>query len=301
MQHLQIHAFHRMLKTKAPAKKWTAILTGLFVFTACIELVTDIDFPDQEPKVVVHSFISPADTTAMVLLTWSKPISKPDNERVRFIEGAEVQISDEDGNAVQLQYDPERKLYSVSTNVFQIIAGQQYMLKVDVPGHAPIRANAYVPFANNSLTFEKLDTMAAGWSDRIVLEYSFTDEPGERENFYAPGAYRQVEVYDWENDTTILHQIMMFVIYGEKYVSNKGKEGNTFLMRAETYIYDDPEENNQISILLLTTDEHYYRYHRSLEYYYQDDFFSEPVHIYSNIDGGLGVFAGYSRSVLIIE
>ncbi|TVR37915.1 MAG: DUF4249 domain-containing protein [Bacteroidia bacterium] len=308
MQLLQIHAFYRMQIIKAPAKKWAAILAGLFLFTACVELVTDIDFPDQEPKAVVHSFISPADTAAMVLLTWSKPISKPDNERIRFIENAAVQIRDEDGNASQLQYDPERKLYSVSANVFQIVAGQQYMLKVDVPGHAPIHANAYVPHANNSLTLEKLDTMPAGWSDRMVLEYSFTDKPGERENFYAPGAYRKVEVYDWENDTTILHQIMMYVIYGEKYLSNKGKEGNTFLMRAEAYIYndpngpdDEPDENNPISILLLTTDEHYYRYHRSLENYYPDDFFSEPVHIYSNVDGGLGVFAGYNRSVLVIE
>ncbi len=308
MQHLQILAFYRMLKKKVPARKWTAILAGLFIFTACVELVTDIEFPDQEPKVVVHSFISPADTAAMVLLTWSKPISRPDNERIRFIEDAEVQISNQDGHVAQLRFDPERKIYSVSTNAFQIQADQQYELHVTVPGHSPINASAYVPLANNSLALEKIDTMPAGWSDRIMLEYSFTDAPGERENFYAPGAYRQVEVYDWENDTIIQHQIMMYVIYGDNYISNKGREGNTFLMRAETYIYndpygpdDDPDENNQISILLLTTDEHYYMYHRSLTNYYPDDFFSEPVHIYSNIDGGLGVFAGYNRSVLIIE
>ncbi len=308
MQHFHIPAFYRKLKIKVSIKKWTAILAGLFVLSACIELVTDIDFPDQDPKVVVHSFISPADTVAMVLLTWSKPISKPDNERIHFIEDATVQINDRDGNPAQLQYDPERKLYSVSTNEFQIRADQQYELQVDVPGHPPIHASAYVPLANHSLTFESLDTLPGAGSDRVVLEYSFTDEPGERENFYAPGAYRQVEVYDWENDTTRLHQIWMYATYGDYYISNKGNEGNTFLMRAETYIYNDSfgpdggqDVHGQISILLLTTDEHYYRYHRALENYYPDDFFSEPVHVYSNIDGGLGVFAGYNRSELVIE
>jgi hypothetical protein len=308
MQRFHFSAHFKMLKTLIPFKKWIAYLPGIFLFTACVELVTDIDFPDQEPKVVVNSFISPADTAAMVLLTWSKPISKPNNEKIDFIDHAEVQISDQNGNTAQLQYDPERKLYSISTDVFQIHAGQNYTLRVDVAGHAPINANAYVPFANNSLTLEKIDTLPGDWNDRIIIEYSFTDNPGERENFYTQGAYRQVEVYDWENDTTKLHQIMMYTIYGDRYISNRDKEGEHFLIRAEAYIYNNtgwPEENpdvhHQINILLLTTDEHYYRYHRALENYYPDDFFSEPVHMYSNIDGGLGVFAGYNRSVLVIE
>lgn len=308
MQSHDSQAFYKMHSIKVSIKKHIAVLAGLVVLSACVELVTDIDFPDQEPKVVVHSFISPADTAAMVLLTWSKPISRPDNQRLRFIEEAQVHISDQDGNAAQLRYDPERKLYSVSTSEFQIRTDQEYELQVDVPGHPSIRASAYVPLANNSLTLERLDTLPGEWSDRIVLEYSFTDEPGQRENFYAPGAYRQVEVYDWENDTTRPHQIKMFTTYGEYYFSNQGKEGNTFVMRAEAYIYNDPygpggdpDENNQISILLMTTDEPYFNYHRALQNYIEDDFFSEPVHMYSNIDGGLGVFAGYNRSVLVVE
>ena len=299
---------YRIRKIKAQVIIWTPFLAGLFLFTACIELVTDIDFPDQEPKVVVHSFISPADTAAMVLLTWSKPISKPGNDGIQFIEDASVQINDLNGNMAQLLYDPVRKLYIVSTSEFQIFAGQQYELHVNVAGQPLINASAYVPFANQSLAFHRLDTLPSAGLDRVVVEYSFTDKPGERENFYAPKAYRQIVVYDSENDTTKLHQIKMFTTYGENYISNNGKEGNTFQLRAETYIYNDPfepdggqEVQNPINILLLTTDEHYYKYHRALENYYPDDFFSEPVHIYSNIDGGLGVFAGYNQSVLVIE
>ena len=308
MQRYQIFALHSLLKTNAAVISRILFLAGLFLFTACIELVTDIDFPDQEPKVVVHSFISPADTATMVLLTWSKPISKPGTAGIQFIEDASVQINDRNGNMAQLLYDPERKLYSVSANEFQTLADQEYHLRVDVPGHPLIRASAYVPIANQSLTFHRLDTLPSAGLERVVVEYSFTDKPGERENFYAPKAYRQVAVYDWENDTTKLHQIMMFTTYGDNYISNNGKEGDTFQLRAETYIYNDPfgpdsdqDVQNPITILLLTTDAHYYKYHRGLENYYPDDFFSEPVHIYSNIDGGLGVFAGYNQSMLVIE
>jgi hypothetical protein len=59
-----------------------------------------------------------------------------------------------------------------------------------------------------------------------------------------------------------------------------------------------------IRAYLLSTDEAYFRYHRTLNQQRKssaDDPFSEPVLIYSNLTGGLGVFAAFNRTEVRIE
>ncbi len=50
-----------------------------------------------------------------------------------------------------------------------------------------------------------------------------------------------------------------------------------------------------LSIYLLTTDRHYYEYHRSLSRYQFTTGLEDPVKIYSNVKGGLGIFASYRQ------
>jgi hypothetical protein len=297
------------------AKKQSVFSTLLLLISlllgACVEMVTDIDFPDQDPKVVVYSFISPSDTAAMVMLTWSVPIGSARGETdIRFITDAQVRLKNENGQQALLAYDPSRKIYSISGSLFPIEADKHYHLEADVPGQELVTASCFVPEANTSLQYEKTDTLTGGWSDRMVVEFSFTDPPGIQQRYYAPSAWRLVDRYsEYGMDTEPARQ-EMYNIYGGKYVSNKNKEGQTFLIRSESYIYRDdswagdpqPEPQHKgIILLLLTTDEHYYRFHKDLESYSPDNFFTEATLVYSNIKGGLGVFAGLNRSELLIS
>jgi hypothetical protein len=52
---------------------------------------------------------------------------------------------------------------------------------------------------------------------------------------------------------------------------------------------------------LFNTDEPYYRYHQSLRNSNNDNPFAEPAPVYSNITGGLGVFAAYNQSVITLQ
>ncbi len=285
------------------------ILTAALHNTSCVELVTDVDFPDQDPKVVVHSFISPADTTVMVLLTWSIPVTLSHNQgNLRFIDNARVVISGGQQAGATLIYDADRKIYSVPSDAFRVEGGNEYQLFVDVPGQVVVSASCFVPHPNNSLQFFSIDTIAQDWSQRIIVEYGFTDDAQEHTNYYAPSAYREELVHDWQNEVDVYHKIPFEPVNHDNYFSNTKKEGQDFLLRAESWYYDysdgstnDPEQPRIITLLLLVTDEHYYRYHRGLETHYPDDFFSEASHVYSNIEGGLGVFAGYNRTELILE
>jgi hypothetical protein len=54
---------------------------------------------------------------------------------------------------------------------------------------------------------------------------------------------------------------------------------------------------------LLHTDRHYYQYHLSVRgaSRSQDNPFAEPTLIYSNVTGGLGIFAAYNRTAFAMQ
>lgn len=59
----------------------------------------------------------------------------------------------------------------------------------------------------------------------------------------------------------------------------------------------------ELTISLLHTDETYYRYHDAISRQQDtgDNPFAEPVQIPTNISGGLGCFAGYNRSIVVVR
>jgi len=58
---------------------------------------------------------------------------------------------------------------------------------------------------------------------------------------------------------------------------------------------------DKLTIQLFTTDYHYYQYHTTIENYESGNPFAEPSRIYSNVENGYGVFAGYQKSVFIVD
>ncbi|MDR4988029.1 MAG: DUF4249 domain-containing protein [Bacteroidales bacterium] len=296
-------------RTRSLAKGFVSLMMLLLFFAqGCVDMVVNIDFPDQDPKLVVHSFISPADTAVMVLLSWSTPYSKPRSDgSIAFVPNAHVRLTAQSGQSTQLTFDPQRNLYRVSTHEYPIVPETYYDLLAEVPGKATATARAYIPAANPTLRFIKTDTIQRDYYSRIMVEYAFTDIPGTGENFYAPSAYRDYYYIDWISDSILYSKYKMHTVYGEEYFSNLNKEGNDFIIKAEgdLHYYWDPDENDEfeehIHLLLLVTDEHYFRYHRSLMHYDPDNFFTESIHIYSNVEGGLGVFAGFNPTYLLVE
>jgi hypothetical protein len=288
----------------------SALLLWLFlgwlcVPAGCVDVVTGIDFPEQDPRVVVHGFISPADTAVQVRLTWSNPTGAGTrSDSIRTIPGATVRIAGEGQAPVNLVYHPEKQVYAVPASAFPIREGQQYSLEVLVPGQEPIHASCSIPPSNRSLelTGFMAEEVEPGLLWRYELEYRFTDGPGEGERFYAPSAWLGETWFVFGEDTMSMGMQRFRPLSGESFLSNGGRGGRHFVQRAENYVHrwewQETWQADTLYLLLLSTDEHYYRYHRDLEYYSPDNPFAEPAHIHSNIRGGLGVFAGFSRHEL---
>lgn len=86
---------------------------------------------------------------------------------------------------------------------------------------------------------------------------------------------------------------------GTTYVSSMGVSQET----ANQFRLGKILQYGQLTIFLLHTDENYYRYHDAINRQNDvgDNPFAEPVLIPSNINGGLGCFAGYNRSTEVLR
>jgi len=93
-----------------------------------------------------------------------------------------------------------------------------------------------------------------------------------------------------------------------------GKEYNLkFTFRSQNYTYNEEHKNTwnkeqkapvkqELLIELKSISESYFKYLRSLSASTSTiEFFSEPVQIYSNVNGGIGILGSYSRSVYKIN
>jgi hypothetical protein len=93
-------------------------------------------------------------------------------------------------------------------------------------------------------------------------------------------------------------------------VSNDiGLNGKKFILRTIEFqpVYLDyaswlDPDSAFLRIYLLSTDKPYYDFHKSLENYSLGDTpFAEPSFVYSNVKGGLGIFASYTLDSLIFR
>jgi hypothetical protein len=277
---------------------------------------TNVNIPGSEPQLVVYSFISPQDSAIKVSVYRSTPYTMKENDVKPVGNRAYVSIAKKGQEFKQLTYHEDDECFMISANDFPVEAGNYYELKVESFEGEKVNAECYVPeiryqnLAVDSIYFET--TQFGG--RQFALRYHFTAVADNRENYYRTGAHNkwQMTIPDEElqNDTVITGYYYFGIERGKQYFADRGGGKHSFKAVGRTHYYLVFDENGKpvfqapdgvvdsIFIYLLQTDYHYYRFHKSVnEYgYYDEDFpFAESVHIYSNIKGGLGTFAGYNR------
>ena len=284
------------------------LLSLTMIFSGCYDLVADIELPESDPKIVLHSFISPSDSLVMAVLTWSNPITgNQSHYEPEVIADAGVKIGEKGEYMHSMQYDSDLKIYFISNEIIQVEVGKHYVISAELPDGQFVSAECYVPGKNESLTINDIQIFESEmWGKSLQIEYSFND-PGGSEQYYYSSAYLDSRYFDYASLEWRYYSEKLWTVYGNSFIYTDGEAPRDFIIRAEGYFYEDQhpevpyEDDRSVRVLLVQSDEHYYRYHKDLEDYYPDDFFSEPVHIYSNIEGGLGVFAGYNSYIVVQE
>lgn len=286
------------------------ILWALVVLTGCEKDVEDMDL-NSSSKLVVFSFISPQDTILTVKLQKSQPAigKKLTAEQVK-VKNATVTITD--GNSVVLlTYNQEYDHYEANAKVWPVVAGSTYQLKVSTPGGAIATANCTVPYATG-IEITEINTSYTIVQDyfgqnvrRYSVSYNWRDAAGVK-NYYRALAYKQYTISSPHSDDVVHREGLQGNNYNMDLQTDAKVKNGLMLSNTLTYHeynYDVINKPFHIYAVLVVGDSNYYLYHESLTKQYENDGnpFAEPSFIYSNVEGGLGVFSGYNQVVAVKE
>ena len=292
------------------------------IFAACglagCEKMVEFDVEEVTPKVVIVSRPD-ADSTVQVRLTYSRFFL--DNHAFRTITDADVRLF---ANGMQISPD------SAGDGNYYFNCrpqpGDSMALQVLAPGHDLVEAGTIVPSAPD---FEVLEALYDSLTRTCHVKVRINDPKGS--NYY------QVSFEMWtvrhnngNADDTVLVPIwissedMVFTDAtsldymldgGQTYVSGRKLSFSDALFDGKAYTMEfevwemfmdmgagilDPVFPIQVQLTALTRDR--YQYDRTLKQSYeQEDFLSEPIQIFTNVKGGIGIFASATAKKIPVK
>jgi hypothetical protein len=149
----------------------------------------------------------------------------------------------------------------------------------------------------------------------LNAKISITDFPGEANYYrllylyeaYRPGFPHTKNISIKDVVEPVIPGVAEYNPWQNDHVSNDaGRDGKKFIIRSIEFqpVHLDYEGSSPDSaflrVYLLSTDKPYYDFHKSAENFSLGDGpFTEPTLLYSNVSGGLGIFASYTLDSLI--
>lgn len=305
------------------------LVAGLLA--ACGSLVQEVHpgkLVSESPKLVVACFISPQDTLVAAKITQNNPVVGDTTTLTTEISNATVTLSSA-GRSVSLLYDLKGAFYQVDTRQFPIVSGQTYTLAVSTPDGRSVTATATVP-PPVAISEIRLDSTQATSNGNITKTFFVAfrwKDPAGTANFYRiAGTFAHAPLHPEtsEGDTLTVTTVNFRSTQNRRALyTDEGADGNTFntpngiINQSITAKQADKGATAKLSAFtlsalfrvaelrgeLLNTDEMYYRYHQSIEQFRaaNGNPFAEPVLVPTNIQNGLGCFAAYNRSTMLLK
>lgn len=286
-----------------------SISAGLLA--ACGSLVQEVDpakLTKTSSKLVVTCFISPQDTMLTALVALNQPVvSLTDTVQNTKVVNATVTLSD-NSRLVALAYNDTNQIYQAKSQNFPITVGHTYTLTVSTPDGKRVTATATIP-PPVPISAISLGFTTSTKATTIIKEYFMTfqwNDPSGVNNYYRIAGAAVVDsnktrAISFQRTTDQQRLLTDADADGTVLTSPQGRFNATFT-------YDSTSAASSVNYLqntilwafLLNTDEMYYQYHKSLREFRNtnDNPFAEPVLVPTNIQGGLGCFAAYNRTLL---
>jgi hypothetical protein len=288
-----------------------------FVFFALLlfscEKVIEYKGPGGTPRLVLNAIME-NDSAFVVRLERTVFFLSPTNTN-RFIEsGAVITLKDETNNISYtnpVYLDSGRYQFPISVN-----PNIKYSIKVTHPDFPEISS---VMTTQPKVTLLGVDTSSFVKNQErwLRVKYKFNDPSGE--NFYIIKGKIFYSSPDWEgeypisflsNDPSVdnsenqdidgsIYPNNNIFVYDTKFNGQYKELELTFSHPGD----DQPawEINNDLQFELYAMDKATFLYNRSVIKNMFTDEFSEPVKVYSNINGGFGIFGTMSRSVIKLQ
>lgn len=299
------------------------IAFAMVAFTGC-EKAVDVDVPFESPKLVLNGFMNP-DSSFSVHVSKSQFVL--DEAELKNIPDATVRIYEGDrllGEMVH-QADGFYKL----TDIFPE-SGKTYTIQGEKAGFAAVNAKEKV-LSPVTLSDLKSDTIRMGEYGEIKVGHEFTlhdpadeknyyliglMEKGLRKNYYGPYNGTDEPEWEWQPYSHQLRTDSADPLLEDFCVGYSGCgllltddfiDGKTHRLKliSTTFNYQPDEEYQKDVSFVMTVyqiPESYYRYFKTLEQNenVRDNPFAEPAKVYSNIEGGYGIWSSLTLSMIEI-
>lgn len=302
-------------------------LALLLLLGSCNSLRNEVS-PEQlgleQSKLVVTGFLCPQDTVLAVKVTRSSTVVGDSISLLQTgnnVTDATVTIAD--GNrSVRLLYNNIRPdvdttnqpYYSARARLLPILAGHTYSLTVTTANGLRATSTCTIPNAVDP-TVIKFDSLAETQNPRQTERYYIRvnwQDPAEQANAYqVAGIFRYTtKINVREESYTSLSfdddKRGLFTDDGlDGTVIASGRAFITLNSSASTLQTGFYTQYNTASVIvnLLSVEQSYYRYQEAIirQRRSRNNPFAEPVLIPSNIQGGLGCFAGYNNATKTLK
>lgn len=264
---------------------------------------------DTNPVLIVNSILCP-DSIFKVHVSKSIPVTSVENRKINT---AKVSLF-ENGIFIDTLVATGNGFYTLWGKPE---IGKQYEIKVNATGFNEVSANEVIPKAAKIIDFSYLANTGYDPVEQMDLSdinLTFNDD-GSRNNYYEIIFYTSSEwmsknyypAYYIRFDNLILNNEgdkdyePTSIFFSDELFN--GKKCNFTIKVGDRYVSPD----NTLFAILHTTTYNYYKYrklwtrHRHNQNqgidFYQDIFRGEPLEMYTNINHGNGIFAGYSQDV----
>ncbi|MFH0843813.1 MAG: DUF4249 domain-containing protein [Bacteroidota bacterium] len=285
-------------------RSYKYMLLPVFILTGygCEKYVPYVDPPAFEQKLVITSFISPSDTVSYIYITSNQPAY---GFHEQMEEPGDVTGSISDGTK-EIQLDTTSSGLYFMNDQMPIISGKTYTLKVSDSKGLYAEATTTIPKQHEMMI--SVDTIiivqeVPDYEPYIELRIftEFTDIPDEKNYYSIAGRLTLFKTID--GSETLIHEGVVW--FEEPYITDKDTDSDnkikleTWISISYQYIFQN-YDSAFLSIYLMNTEEAYYLYHTSIyENQYSDNPFSEVKPVYSNINGGFGIFTSYTIDSLV--
>ncbi len=300
-------------------------LLVLILLPAC-ETVIEIDPPEYDPELSIASNFTP-DAIWSAIITRTVAIGSLRDNPDPFVPNATVRVYQGESLMDRLIYDPEGNGEYVSSQGLKPQANIPYRMVVEAPGFRSVSATSMAPSSpdiadvaivrlGNPNVFGETDYQVSFrlpnrpglnyYSFSIILEYPEVDPTSSR--YSSNYVYMDYDSRQWYcNFTDVLNPIEVAVGDGASCaigaLSDRSVDEPTLDFEIKFDLDEEFAGSLQEGLLLvvLALSPEFVEYQASIEEQGDFDGFGQPANLYTNIEGGRGIFAGYSGTYRILD
>ena len=274
------------------SKYWIALMF-LPLLISCEKEVKN-GIPDFEQKLVVTSFITPSKYDLNILVY--------SNRRIYGELGTAETLGDLTGSisddTKEIALERTATGFKTHPSEMRIEEGKTYKLSVISNKGLATEASCFVPFTRKlQVEIDTFTVIKTGWWPAFTAKVSMTDFPGEV-NYYR--LYCEQKFYS--RVTKLLLYARIYPDFTNEFFTDAGRDGQRIEIAALNIAGKTRSSLADSSVFIayvFNTSKEYYDYHMSIKNYSGgDDPFTEVSPVYTNITGGLGIFAAYTTDSL---